>query len=169
MIAAVLGLFTGQYKLWIIGGLIAASLASVGIWVAVDRHQQREIGRAEIQDKWNVDNAKRTEAARVETEKNRLIEAERIRLAAQAQQRKDDEMHRINTRLAAALGELRNRPDRPAGGVVPGHPAAGAACTGAQLFRDDAALLVRESARADRVLAERDYCHERYEALKERK
>lgn len=154
-------LIPAPLRLWALGLAIAAALAFVGWQV----HVQRDIGREEVRAEWAVDNARRTADALAESEKNRLIEAERSRLAERAQQRKDDALHAINTRLAADLERLRNRPERPAGGVVPSDPAAGAACTGAQLFRDDAALLVRESARADRILTERDHCHDRYDAL----
>lgn len=147
---------------WIALAVLLAALGGVYAWRV---HVERDIGRDEVRAEWTADNARRTAAALAESEKNRRIEAERVRLAAQAQQRKDDALHAINTRLAAALGELRSRPERPAGGVVPGNPAAGQGCTGAQLFRPDSEFLVREAARADRILAERDYCHQRYDAL----
>lgn len=73
------------------------------------------------------------------------------------------ELTREKTRIArqrdAALAELRTRPERPAvgsggGADVPGDSAGGAAsagCTGAKLYRPDAAFLVREAARAELI------------------
>lgn len=144
--------------------LVAFALALAGLY-GWRVHVERDAGRAEIQLKWDADKSLRMAAALAEEAKNRRIEQERQRLADKAQQRKDDETHAINARLAADLERLRKRPERPAGGVVSSNPAPVAACTGAELFRDDAALLTRESARADRILAERDYCHDRYDSL----
>ena len=70
---------------------------------------------------------------------------------------KDDQIRNINRRLNAALGELRNRPERPA--VVPENSGACRSGTGSGLFRDDAEFLSRLAARADGIAAERDACH----------
>jgi hypothetical protein len=158
----ILGLFGGPFKMWIIGGMIAAALAFVGYQV----HHQREIGRDEIRAEWAASVSDQRAAALAQSEEHRRIEQRRMSLAAEAQQRKDDAIRALDSRLAAALGELRNRPERPAaGGNVPGNPGAGPACTGAQLYRSDSEFLTREAARAQRILAERDYCHDRYQSL----
>jgi hypothetical protein len=156
-----IGLIPAPLRLWALGLAIAAALG----FVAWQVHMQRDIGRAEVRLEWDAQVSQQREDARIESEKNRQIEAERTRLAAQAQQRKDDALHAINTRLAADLVQLRNRPERPAGGAAPGNPPVGQACTGAQLYRPDAEFLAGEAARAQRVLEQRDYCHQRYESL----
>ena len=73
---------------------------------------------------------------------------------------KDAKITELNTKLSSALSLLRNRPqrDNPA--------AAGEACTGTKLFREDAEFLTREAARADQLIIERDYYYERYEAAR---
>lgn len=73
---------------------------------------------------------------------------------------KNAQIARLDADLAAALAGLQNRPDRPSAGSVPTDTGAGpsAGCTGAQLFRPDAGFLVRESARADKLLADLAQC-----------
>ena len=64
------------------------------------------------------------------------------------------------------LERLRDRPSRPAESAAaqpdaaPAEPAP--SCTGATLYREDAEFLVRESSRADRILAELDACQRQY-------
>lgn len=155
----------GWVKLALIGAVLAAVTAAYFGW----RGQQREIGRAEVRAEWAAEREAQKDAALAATTEYRRMEQRRMSLAAQAQQRKDHAIHALDTRLAAALDELRSRPDRPAAGdPAASQPAPGAACTGAGLYRPDAAFLVREAARAQRILAERDYCHDRYDALTNR-
>ncbi|MDN8617888.1 hypothetical protein [Variovorax ginsengisoli] len=108
----------------------------------------------------------RERIARRATERNRQIEQERTALATAQEKAKDEQILNIDARLRDALGQLSERPDRPAGsGGAAGNPPAQAACTGAGLYRPDAAFLIGEAAAAARVAAERDYCHERYDGL----
>lgn len=118
----------------------------------------REEGRQEIR----ADHAARALATEQEY---RRLEAKRVSEQVAIQQRKNHEIAALDRRLADALGRLRQRPERPAGGVAAADPAAGKACTGAELYRPDAEFLVREAARAQRVLTERDACHSAYDAL----
>lgn len=89
------------------------------------------------------------------TEKARQTEANWQSDAAVAEGIHDEEIARINDRLADALERLRKRPDRlPA--------AATTACegaTGAQLSGPDAGFLEREAARADSLRAALGECY----------
>jgi len=87
----------------------------------------------------------------------------------QLQKAKNATIAKLNTDLSAALDRLHDRPARPGAGGVPSDTPAGPAtgCTGAQLYRDDAALLVRESARADRLLADLGQCQNQYNAARD--
>jgi hypothetical protein len=80
---------------------------------------------------------------------------------------KDDEIRRINGRLAAALVELRDRPPRPEYSLTPStgvkSPALGS--TGAQLYREDAEFLAREAARADEIRVSLIQCIAQYDEV----
>ena len=84
------------------------------------------------------------------------------------------EYKRETDRIAAdrdrLLASLRERPERPAGGAdMPDGAAAGsepAACTGAELYRDDAAFLVRLAAEADELRAAVGHCQAAYDAVR---
>ena len=78
-------------------------------------------------------------------------------------QRTTDETRALAATVARLVGELRNRPERPAGGAMPTGGAGPVACTGAQLYRSDAQFLVRESSRADRLLADLGQCQAQYD------
>lgn len=76
---------------------------------------------------------------------------------------KDEEILALTGKLRDALGELRKRPQRssttdytnPASNTPP--------CTGTSLFQEDGGFLVREAARADSVMSERNYYYKQYE------
>jgi hypothetical protein len=149
-------LFLGPFKWWIVGGLVAAA-AGLYVWRV---HVERDYGRAEVQLKWDAAESRR---------KDQVIEAQlasdketqrRLERAADAERKRNEAVYRSDVRVAGLLEQLRNRPERPAGGsAAAGNPTAGQACTGAGLYRPDGDFLIREAA------AERDYCHDRYEAL----
>jgi hypothetical protein len=145
--------------------LAAAVLAVLAIGWKV-HHSGVQSGRAEIRAEWDAQIAVQMQAAAKEAEANARETFRRLEVGAEAERKRNAQVASLNARLADALGELRNRPERPAAASGPaGNPPAGASCTGAGLYRPDAEFLVREAARADRILAERDYCHDRYEAL----
>lgn len=62
----ILGLFGGPFKLWIIGGLIAAA---TGLY-AWRVHVERDVGRAEVQLKWDAQVSQQRAAALAEAEAN---------------------------------------------------------------------------------------------------
>lgn len=75
-----------------------------------------------------------------------------------------DETRDLAAAVARLTSELSKRPDRPAGGPVPPSPADPVGCTGAGLYRPDAAFLVGESARADRLRVELKACQAAYDS-----
>lgn len=149
-----------KWKLLLVGVVLAfAGLQTVRISTVKAELAEERQARAE-------ETTERERIARRATERNRQIEQERNARAAALERQKDEQILNFNARLADALGQLRDRPERPAGGGgAASNPAAQAACTGAGLYRPDAAFLIGEAAAAARIAAERDYCHDRYDGL----
>ena len=74
---------------------------------------------------------------------------------------KNDQINAINSRLANALVELRNRPSRPKSEATNA-----ATCgTGLSLYAEDAEFLIREAARADQIRTGLQACYEQYDSL----
>lgn len=75
-----------------------------------------------------------------------------------AQKLRDD-----NSRLQSTIDSLRKRPQRPTAGQVVNNPTSCETTgTGAGLYREDAEFLIREAARANSVVAERDHYYSAY-------
>lgn len=108
--------------------------------------------------------ANHAEAARAAEASARSREQAAAATLATIEQKASDEQKSLATQLAAAHRELRNRPERPSGGDVPKGPAGGVGCTGAGLYRPDAAFLVGESARANKLRIDLAACQSRYDA-----
>ena len=88
---------------------------------------------------------------------------------ATIEKERDDEIKDIAHERDAALAELRNRPRRPTPGTAQstanGEAASG--CTGAELYRDDAELALREAARADTIRVALKACYAQYDMITE--
>lgn len=108
--------------------------------------------------------AQHAEAARAAEASARSKEQAAATTLAIIEQKASNEQKRLSADLAAAYRELRNRPQRPSGGDLSKNPAGGLGCTGAQLYRGDAAFLVGESARADKLRIELSACQAKYDA-----
>ena len=104
------------------------------------------------------------EVARIAERANRTKEQSWQDAANQSAKAKDEALLNIHARLDDALGELRNRPQRPTG-AVPAAPSACQAGTGAGIYAEDAGFLVREAARADQLRAALGACYSQYDAL----
>lgn len=95
----------------------------------------------------------------------RAREYQLAEVANNLKEAKDAEIRAVNSRLAAALVELRNRPPRPTPGAastsISVAPASGG--TGALLYREDAEFLAREAARADEIRASLIQCVAQYD------
>ena len=74
---------------------------------------------------------------------------------------KDEQIANINDVLAASLKRLQHRPSRPQ--IITETREITIPCTGRELYKEDGEFLTREAARAERVLAERNYYSQRYE------
>lgn len=79
---------------------------------------------------------------------------------------KDETIRTISDQRDAALIKLRNRPSRPTTPDTPKDSNVSQACTGRELFREDAEFLTREAARADQIVAERNYYYSQYEKVR---
>ncbi len=79
---------------------------------------------------------------------------------------KDEQINSITVERDAALKRLRNRPVRPSTPDTPKDLEAGQACTARELYREDAEFLTREAARAEQVMAERNYYYQQYEKVR---
>mgnify|MGYP000844705256 FL=1 len=81
-----------------------------------------------------------------------------------ARKEKNDAIASLRAQHAADLERLRQRPARPANlPQTAGDGQASGGCTGAQLYRDDAELLVRESLRAETVRLDLLACYAQYD------
>lgn len=89
----------------------------------------------------------------------------RVEKIAGIEKKKQDNLRGVNNRLQRQLAGLQNRPSRTEASVS---APASATCTGAQLSRQDSEFLEWEAARAQRILEEREACHDSYEALRKR-
>lgn len=126
-------------------------------------------GRSEITAKWDeqrIADAAATVQAALQARKR---EQDLQSTADKIRQEKTREIRNLSAARDAALRELRDRHERPAGGADDQAAGAGpaAACTGAQLYRSDAEFLVWEAARADEVRAHLSECRATYDAALE--
>jgi hypothetical protein len=134
------------------------ALASPRLWAAVflalvlacTHFFSYRTGKAIVRGQWD---AQRVQDAAAAQAKERSWQD----TADAKEKAKDDQIRTINRRLNAALGELRNRPERPA--VLPENSGACRSGTGAGLYRSDGEFLAGEAARAASIAAERDACH----------
>lgn len=108
--------------------------------------------------------AQYAEAARAAEASARAKEQAAATTLATIEQKARDEQKRLSADLAAAHRELLNRPERPASGAVPKGTADPMGCTGAQLYKPDAAFLVGESARADGLRIALARCQAAYDS-----
>lgn len=147
---------------------MALACAGVGVW---SYRTGRASGEAAVRAQWMAERAEIARATAAALE--RRIEAE-----AKLRETIDATRHTYRQQLAAVaadrdrlLDSLRHRPERPAGGAdLPG--AAGArlgatACTGAELYREDAAFLVGLAAEADQLRAAVERCQAAYDAVRD--
>lgn len=142
--------------------LVAAVATALALF-AYGHHR----GAASVQAEW--DKAKLAQA----TERaDAMVEAMKVQQSLQAlidQTKKDrtNEIARIDRLHAAALDSLRSRPERPAAAGLPttaGLVAPARGCTGADLFREDAAVVVGIARDADLVRAALNECRAGYQA-----
>lgn len=146
-----------NWKVW------AAILIAVAL--AASHWKVYKVGQNEVQAKWTAEKLDTAQQTLRLLEKNTRASTELQDQADNTRRIKNAHIARLDADLAAALAGLQNRPDRPGDGNLPADTGAGsnAGCTGAQLFRPDAGFLVRESARADKLLADLAQCQAAYD------
>lgn len=84
------------------------------------------------------------------------------------EQGKQNEIATINARLSAALASLRSRPERPASaGQLSSAAADCKGATGAELYREDAAVALRIARDADIQRAALAACYQQYDDARE--
>jgi len=147
-----------------------ASLAIAAV-LAWTHWQAYDMGRAHVQSAWDADKLQTAQQTL------RLIErrdraTQDLQDTADAQRRaKNARISTLDADLAAALRRLSDRPDRPAERTsdvpAPAPAEPGARCTGAELYRSDAEFLIREAARAERVVAALAECQAAYGRARE--
>lgn len=143
---------------------LAASLAvNVATWAKLSAERNAH----------NSFRAATAQAEQVRSETARKAEAgHRARERAQADtlqaitEKAANEKNRLAADLRAAVDSLRNRPQRPAtaGGAVPPGAADPVGCTGASLFAEDAAVVIREAARADGIRLQLAACQAAFDS-----
>jgi hypothetical protein len=138
-------------------GLIAALL--LGVWGLHTYDKQKAVRTAKTAIVAEY-NQKLLTATNKALEQNKQLQANKDKL----KETKDEEISAISSQLTAALSELRKRPKRPTS--LPNNPQGGEACTARELYQEDAEFLTREAARAESVLAERDYYYTQYESVR---
>lgn len=81
--------------------------------------------------------------------------------ALQVEQEKNETIERITRDADAVIRSLHNRPIRPS--ETNTTASVESSCTGRELYKEDGEFLVREAARADKILEERNYWFAQYE------
>jgi len=172
-------------QLWINGGTMmsmASVFARLGATVlvlaavsAVAYRHGAEQGRLEVQAEWD---AQRAAQARTTIRLMEARDAAEQRLAEITERQRKDYRRAIQALTAerdALLVGLQHRAERgsDAGGAnLSGDPGADPGgtrgCTGRDLYREDAAFLVGESYRADRLQLALNQCKAQYNAVREK-
>lgn len=98
----------------------------------------------------------------------RTIETEdQLKLGNKAlMDKKNEDLSRITAERNRLNRMLNTRPQRDPAISIPPNP--GAACTGAELYRQDGEFLAGEATRAEKVMRERDYYYDQYEQARKK-
>lgn len=138
---------------------------AVAVALAASHWKTYKIGQNDVRAEWTAEKLEQAEqSAKLQVDAAKAT-ADLQTNADNNRRSKNAQIARLNADLAAAIAGLSERPARPGAGDLPAPAAPGAAtgCTGAQLYRPDAEFLARESARADRLLAELGQCQAVYD------
>ena len=146
-----------------------AVAAAIAVFLAGTHWKAYTSGKATVRAEWT---AEKLEVGRQSLKLSEQATRDTATLQLNADKltgAKNARINRLNADLSDALERLRERPSRDSAAGVPGDPAAGAraGCTAAQLFREDADALVREAARADRLLADLAQCQAAHSAARD--
>lgn len=122
----------------------------------VDKHNAVKASRIEY-------TLELTKAVEKEKEVRRNLEKDLNALHTKALKDKDEKLSTIDAELQLALKRLSDRPKRPNSLPPPVSPTVEQTCTGRELYQEDGQFLAREAARAEALIAERDYYYNEYE------
>ena len=138
-------------------------------WLTYDAGKTK--GRSEVQTAWDNERAITAQAHAEELMKARQREQALQGLAKKLRQEKVDEAKRLAAQHQRDLDGLRDRPNRDSAGELPDPSTAGAGpapgCTGAQLFREDSAVLVGIARDADQLRLALRQCQAQYNQVSE--
>jgi hypothetical protein len=155
-----------SWKWWTLGFLL---VCAVCIAVALMIYEAgAEAGRDEVRVAW--EQQRKADAAHMARLNQQARENERglQRAADQIRRTKDAEISRLDAAHAAAVRELRKRPERPAdylpGTATPAGTQPTTSCGGDRLFRDDGEFLAGLARSADEVGAALTECRAQYDA-----
>lgn len=112
-----------------------------------------ELGKTEVQAEWEAQQAVvQAELTKLE-QTARKKEQKLVAAAHIAQEKANEEKRILDSRYDTLLDSVRNRADRPAGEVSGATASAEGTqgCTGAELYRGDAEVLIRLAKRADEL------------------
>lgn len=138
------------YKLISVAVIISAAVG----WHYYDRSQAITAAETALNDKYDREYQQKVLDAQKasSTLLAATIEDERI---------KNEALSNINAWQHATIISLQQRPTRSQ--LNSAVAEARKACTGTELYREDAEFLTREAARAERLIKERDFYYEQYE------
>lgn len=141
----------------------------VGLGYATYNHIYDK-GAASVQAKWDAVEAKRSSVIADLKTKSDLTTLE-LKKESETQIRLLNEKNKnLTATVASITRELHNRPDRPSVSDVPNNTAFNPVCTGStgkELYRADAEFLIREAARAEKLIVLLESCKAQYNSVYE--
>ena len=140
-------------KLWIVAAMGAAICVAGSAMYGYNKGKQS--GMSQIKSEWALESAAIAAAQAEETMKARQREQALQAAANRIKQEKTREAIKLANDYAIVVDSLHDRPERPGPGSVSEGADAGtgsaAGCTGAQLYKSDAAVLARLARDADQL------------------
>jgi len=144
---------------WVLGGLAGLVALSFSYWKGYTH------GKEVIQEDWDaakvVQEREMLAAASKAIEKERQLQAK----ADKIQREKHNAVKAADSKYAALVDSLRERPEARSNNPMPDSPTDIVGCTGTGLARPDAEFLAGYAADAARLQAEYNACREAYEVI----
>ena len=113
-----------------------------------------------------IEKLEATIALQEEQKKSLEKQGEIVLEAMKVEQEKNEQIQTLSAESERLRLSLQQRPSRPAPEVI--YSQAPSSCTGRELYKEDGEFLVREAARADKLIAERDYWYKQYEQVRKK-
>lgn len=152
-------------SIWIKLALIAGFFAAAMGWHQYDKITSVRAAIKATEISMNAEyNEKLSKAKELAKEAERSLQKEKDA----ALERKTNEIKDINNKLDSALSSLQYYKECATSPGTNSNSKIRTACPGAELSREDAEFLIREAARAEKVLKERDYYYGNYEKARKR-